>query len=86
MLGKIFKHKISIALQFFFLFQKKLHRVTKTGHQVEFYAAVTMLCSTHARRMFPCWDEPALKAVFDLSVAVCNTSHQALSNMVRIIY
>lgn len=44
-----------------------------------------MLCTVHARRMFPCWDEPSLKAVFDISVGLCNMSHQALSNMVRII-
>lgn len=74
-----------MALQFFFFFQKKLLSVTKTGHTAEFYAAVTMLCTTHARRMFPCWDEPALKAVFDISIGMCNISHRALSNMVRII-
>lgn len=62
-----------------------MHSVNESGKQVEFYSAVTMLCSTHARRMFPCWDEPNLKAVFDLTIAVCNKSHRALSNMVRII-
>jgi len=72
-----------MALQFF-SFKKKLIRVTETGHQVEFYGA-TMLCTTYARLMFPCWDEPSLKAVFDISVGVCNSSHRALSNMVRII-
>lgn len=59
--------------------------MTETGHKVEFYAAITMLCTTHARKMFPCWDEPALKAVFDVSIGVCNASHRALSNMVRTI-
>lgn len=70
----------------FLLFQKKLHSVNESGNEVEFYAAVSMLCSTYARKMFPCFDEPSLKAVFDISIAVCNTSHHALSNMVRIFY
>jgi len=70
---------------FFFFCKKKLHSVTESGNPVELNSAVTMLCSTNARRMFPCWDEPALKAVFDISIAVCNTSHLALSNMVRIL-
>lgn len=77
---------VSIWLHFFSFSKKKLHRVTESGHKVEFYAAVTMLCTTHARRMFPCWDEPILKAEFDISIAVCNTSHRALSNMVRILF
>lgn len=57
--------------------------VTATGQQIESYIATTLLCTTHARRMFPCWDEPKLKAVFDISIGISNTSHQALSNMVR---
>jgi len=73
-----------MALQFFSSFSKKLHSVNESSNPVEFYSAVSMLCSTSARRMFPCWDEPALKAVFDISIVVCNTSHRALSNMVRI--
>nr|CAD7444227.1 unnamed protein product [Timema bartmani] len=48
------------------------------------YSAVTMLCTTNARRMFPCWDEPALKARFTLSVVLRSNLLQALSNMVSI--
>jgi aminopeptidase N len=32
------------------------------------YAAVTFFVPADARRCFPCWDEPALKATFALRV------------------
>jgi len=86
MLGELNQIIYQMALQFFSSFAKKLHSVTESGNPVELNSAVTMLCSTNARKVFPCWDEPSLKAVFDISIAVCNTSHLALSNMVRIFY
>jgi puromycin-sensitive aminopeptidase len=51
---------------------------TKSGE--ERYAGVTQFEATDARRCFPCWDEPALKATFDLVLTV-PTNRVALSNM-----
>ena len=46
----------------------------------ERYLATTQLEATDARRAFPCWDEPALKAVFDVTLVV-PSDLTAISNM-----
>ncbi|XP_073968531.1 puromycin-sensitive aminopeptidase [Rhodnius prolixus] len=48
------------------------------GEQI--YAAVTQFEPTDARRCFPCWDEPAIKAVFEVTVSAPKDK-VALSNM-----
>lgn len=44
------------------------------------YLATTQFEAADARRAFPCWDEPATKATFDVSLLV-EKNHMAVSNM-----
>lgn len=48
----------------------------------ERYSAVTQFEATDARRCFPCWDEPAHKATFGVTLIVPH-DRVPLSNMVR---
>ncbi|XP_065225211.1 puromycin-sensitive aminopeptidase-like isoform X1 [Planococcus citri] len=55
-------------------------KYTPVAGKEEKYCAVTQFCATDARRCFPCWDEPAIKARFDITLAV-DSDKVALSNM-----
>ena len=51
-----------------------------TATREERFAGVTQFEATDARRCFPCWDEPAIKSTFDITLIVPK-DRVALSNM-----
>ena len=50
------------------------------GNEVDHWVATTQFEATHARRAFPCWDEPAVKATYAVTFVV-DTQLTVLSNM-----
>jgi len=55
------------------------YRSTFEGPDGPELLGVTQFEAPHARRAFPCWDEPALKATFEISL-VCDAGLLAVSN------
>ena len=49
-------------------------------NKVDRWVATTQFEATHARRAFPCWDEPALKATYAVTLVI-DKGLTALSNM-----
>lgn len=72
-----FEGEIDDDLSGFFRFKDSKLASPGQGHE---YVASTQLQPCDARCAFPCFDEPALKATFDLSIEV-PPGLQALSNM-----
>ncbi|XP_066912412.1 glutamyl aminopeptidase-like isoform X1 [Clytia hemisphaerica] len=70
-----FKGKLSTGLEGFYLSSYK-----KKGQKEPTYLATTHFEATAARKAFPCFDEPAMKANFSI-IMVKEKQHKALSNM-----
>ena len=72
-----------LQIKFSGILNDKLHgfyRSTyKNAHDQEKTLATTQFESTDARRAFPCWDEPALKAVFQVTLVI-DAGLTAISN------
>ncbi|MCP3992108.1 MAG: M1 family metallopeptidase [Actinomycetia bacterium] len=49
----------------------------------ELKLATTQFEATHARKCFPCWDEPSLKATFALDLTI-DSAHDAVANSTEI--
>ena len=76
----------TLRLQFTGVLNDKMRGFYRTKYAVageERWAAVTQFEATDARQAFPCWDEPAVKATFDI-VIVAPKDRVVLSNMPEI--
>ncbi|HEX3035780.1 MAG TPA: M1 family metallopeptidase, partial [Thermodesulfobacteriota bacterium] len=81
--GKKLEGSASLKVEFEGKLNDKMHGFYRTSYTVDGvrkYGAATQFEATDARRAFPCWDEPARKAKFSVSLIVPNNL-TALSNM-----
>ncbi|KFD70685.1 hypothetical protein M514_10445 [Trichuris suis] len=76
-----------LSLKFTGVLNDKLRGFYRSSYEdkdgVKHYMATTQFESTSARRAFPCWDEPAYKASFDITLVVPKEK-TALSNMIDV--
>ena len=49
----------------------------------EYKLATTQFEASHARKCFPCWDEPSFKAVFQLNLII-DAAHEAVANSTEV--
>lgn len=74
--------KAKLTLIFSGILNDKMHGFYRSKYEIsgkDYYLATTQFEATDARRAFPCFDEPAVKAVFDIKLIVPNNS-TAISN------
>ncbi len=77
------KGKITIDLEFQGILNDRLlgfYRSQYTQNGKSKYLATTQFEAADARRAFPCWDEPDVKATFDISI-IADNKFTAISNM-----
>ncbi len=80
--NKIPKGKIKLVLVFNGIINETLRGFYKSKYEIDGvtkHIATTQFEATDARRAFPCFDEPAQKAIFDVSLIIPGT-HTAISN------
>ncbi len=80
--NKISRGKIKLTLVFNGIINETLRGFYKSKYEIDGvtkHLATTQFEATDARRAFPCFDEPAQKAVFDVSLIIPGT-HTAISN------
>jgi len=78
--------KATITFKFTGILNDKMRGFYRSKYTVdgqERFAAVTQFEATDARQAFPCWDEPAVKATFDMTI-VGPKDRVILSNMPEI--
>jgi len=84
--NKIEKGKSELSITFCGIISENLRGFYKSKYILngeEKYIATTQFEATDARRAFPCFDEPAHKAIFEVSFIIPN-SHTAISNTLPI--
>lgn len=84
--NKILKGKSELFIVFSGVITDNLRGFYKSKYKiggVEKYIATTQFETTDARRAFPCFDEPAHKAIFEVSIIVPD-GHMAISNTLPI--
>ena len=76
---------VVLSIEFTGILNDRLHGFYRSSYEDENGNQKIMACTqfepTDARRAFPCWDEPAIKARFKISLTV-DKNYTALSNMV----
>src|ERR1700734_1611553 len=80
--GTLPKGTIELRLAFRGILNDKMHGFYRSSYQLNGttnYLATTQFESNDARRAFPCFDEPAMKAIFEISLTVPQT-FTAISN------
>ncbi|MBI5400700.1 MAG: M1 family metallopeptidase [Candidatus Yonathbacteria bacterium] len=78
--------KAKLTLVFRGILNDKMHGFYRSRYEIagkEYHMATTQFEATDARRAFPCFDEPAVKAVFDIKIIVPKKS-TAISNTMPI--
>src|SRR6185312_4774604 len=78
--------QVKLELSFRGILNDKMHGFYRSSYVVNGktkYLATTQFESTDARRAFPCFDEPALKAVFDVSITAPE-EYEVVSNTIDI--